>query len=249
MSDIECIRMGAVQVLRLARPGKKNALDSAMYRALCDAIEAGEGDDTVRVHVLFGSSGSFTAGNDIGDFLTTAQGTGDLSAEVLRFIQLLPVIAKPLIAGVDGLAIGIGTTLLFHCDLVLATARSTFATPFLDLGLVPEAASSLLAPLLMGHQRAFELLVLGEVFPAERAHQCGLVNAIVAGDKLEAQVLETAARLAAKPVEALRVSKRLLKGDATLVAQRTAEEAKAFRERLQSREARAAFEAFLQRRG
>lgn len=249
MSGIEITNEGAVQVLRFARPQKKNALDGAMYRALCDAIETGEADDAVAVHVLLGTAGVFTAGNDIGDFLKTALGTGNLGAEVLRFIHLLPTIEKPLIAGVDGIAVGIGTTLLFHCDLVFATQKSTFATPFLDLGLVPEAGSSLLAPRVMGHQRAYEMLVYGAAFSAERALAAGLINAIAADGEVEAMALDAAQRLAAKPRDALRISKRLLKGDSTAVLARTREEALLFRERLGSAEARAAFEAFFQRRG
>ncbi|MCH9764479.1 MAG: enoyl-CoA hydratase/isomerase family protein, partial [Alphaproteobacteria bacterium] len=155
-----------VQVVELVRPQKKNALTQAMYCAMSDALEEGDRDDAVSVHVLFGSEGVFTAGNDITDFLSHATGASDGAglSEVLRFIKLLPNVAKPMLVGVDGAAVGVGTTLLFHCDMVFATPRSAFATPFLDLGLVPEAGSSVLMPRCMGYARAFEMLVLGETF-------------------------------------------------------------------------------------
>jgi hypothetical protein len=164
-TDVEVSRVDGAQLLRLARPEKKNALTGAMYSALCDAIEKGDADSSIAAHVIIGSGGTFTAGNDLGDFLATSRGTGVLGTDVLRFVRLLPVIRKPVIAAVDGNAIGIGTTLLFHCDLVYATPGSTFATPFLDLGLIPEAASSLLMPMRMGYARAFEMLVLGAATP------------------------------------------------------------------------------------
>ncbi len=219
-----------------------------MYRALSDALESGKSDPTVRVRVLFGSGGHFTAGNDIGDFLATAQGQGGPPREVLRFIELLPRLGKPLIAGVDGHAVGIGTTLLMHCDLVYASPRASFATPFLDLGLVPEAASSLLMPAVMGYARAFEMLVLGETFSADRAREAGFVNGVVAADTLEDHVLAVARRLAAKPPGALGIAKRLMARDSAAVLARTREEAAEFARCLGSPEAREAFEAFLQKR-
>ena len=148
--QIERSLSDGVEVLRLVRPEKRNALTQEMYKALSDAFEAGEADGGVRVRVLFGSGGQFTAGNDIGDFLASARGEGGPPREVLRFIEVLPKLGKPVIAGVDGHAVGIGTTLLMHCDLVYATPAALFATPFLDLGLVPEAASSLLMPQCVG---------------------------------------------------------------------------------------------------
>lgn len=248
MTGIEITTHGAVQVLRFARPGKKNAINGEMYAALSDALERGEADAAIKAHVFLGSGGVFTAGNDLADFLATAQGTGGLGPDVLRFIRLLPSLTKPVLAGVDGAAIGIGTTMLFHCDLVYATPASKFATPFADLGLVPEAASSLLAPRLFGYQRAFELLVLGEPFSADRALSAGLVNAIVPAEDLERIVLETAHRLAAKPAQALQMSKRLMRGTTDDVLARTDDEAEAFRACLTSPEARKAFEAFFNRR-
>lgn len=247
-AEVGIWRDGRVQIMRLSRPDKKNALTGAMYAALSDAIEAGDRDAGVSAHVIIGSGGVFTAGNDIADFLAVGQGKGELAAEVLRFIRLLPVIEKPVIAAVDGLAVGIGTTLLFHCDLVYASPNARFSTPFLDLGLVPEAGSSLLMPRLMGYQRAFEMLVLGDVFDARRGVEAGFVNAIVEPADLEAAALKAAQRLAAKPPEALAIARRLLRGDASEISKRIDDEALAFKVRLSSPEAREAFQAFLEKR-
>jgi len=247
--DIEISRNSGIQSLRLNRAAKKNALTAEMYRALADALQSGDQAGDVAVHVLLGSDGVFCAGNDINDFLASARAGGEAPAEdILRFIRLLPVVDKPLLAGVDGPAVGIGTTLLFHCDLVYATPSAAFATPFLDLGLVPEAASSLLAPARMGYARAFELLVLGETFSAERAREAGLVNQIVPAPELERTVLAAAERLAQKPIEALRLARRLLRADPAAILARTDEEAALFRGRLTSPEALVAFRAFLDKR-
>ena len=247
-SEINVSRLGAIQVLRIERPEKKNALTGLMYRALCDAIDTGDADASIRAHVITGSGGMFSAGNDISDFLARAKGTGGLGEDVLRFIRLLPLIKKPLIAAVDGIAIGIGTTLLFHCDLVYATARATFATPFLDLGLVPEAGSSLLMPRVMGSQRAFEMLALGETFSAEQARDAGFVNAIVSTAELETTALDAANCLAAKPPEALAIARQKMRGDVAEISARIDEEAIAFERRLKSPEAREAFQAFFEKR-
>lgn len=237
-----------VQTLRINRPAKKNAITDAMYRALADGLTAGEADPSIRVHVILGSAGVFTAGNDIADFLSVSEGARtDLQG--LRFISLLPKVDLPIIAGVDGAAIGIGTTMLFHCDLVYATPASTFATPFADLGLVPEAASSLLMPLRMGYARAFEMLALGAIFTAERMREAGLVNAIVAPEELEATVLQTAGALARKPLEAIAMTRRLMRLGSDAIKERTEVEIAAFVERLTSPEARRAFESFLTKRG
>lgn len=237
-----------VQVLRLSRPEKRNALNLDMYRALTDALERSDTDENLRVNVIFGTEGNFTAGNDIADFLATARGEAGPPREVLRFIERLPLLTKPLLAGVDGPAIGIGTTLLLHCDLVYATPRATFSTPFLELGLVPEAASSLLLPRLMGYPRAFEMLVLGETFSAGRACAAGLVNTLVDPEALEIHVLAVAARLASKPPAALLAARRLIRGDAASVLEQLRSEAAEFARCLASPEARAAFEAFFDRK-
>ncbi|MBA5776343.1 crotonase/enoyl-CoA hydratase family protein [Stappia sp. F7233] len=240
-------RRGRVGLLTLDRPQKKNALTGEMYAGLAEALEAGNGDETLGCHVIAGQPGAFTAGNDIADFLQSAMG-GDMSgAPVIRFLRALVGCEKPIVAAVDGLAIGVGTTLLFHCDMVFATEASLFKTPFLDLGLVPEAGASLLGPQRMGHARAFELLCLGEGFSAERAREAGIVNHIVAAEDLLPRAIETAEAIAAKPAEAMRISRSLLMGDRTALRERMEEEIRLFAERLTSREAMAAFTAFMQK--
>jgi enoyl-CoA hydratase/carnithine racemase len=247
-ADVEISVRDGVQVLRLTRPAKKNALTSAMYGELCEAFDGGDNDRAIAAHVIIGSGGAFTAGNDLGDFLATAQGTGDLSANVRRFVYTLPMIRKPLIAAVDGVAIGVGTTMLFHCDLVYATPAATFATPFLNLGLIPEAGSSLLMPRRMGYARAFEMLALGEMFSAEQAMHAGFVNKIVASEHLEETALDAARRLARKPPEALAVTRNLMRGSPVEILQHIDKEVIAFRERLASPEAIEAFTAFFEKR-
>jgi enoyl-CoA hydratase/carnithine racemase len=238
-------RDGGVNVLRFDRPEKKNAITGDMYTALAEGLKAGDSDGDVRCHLICGSPGAFTAGNDIADFLQHA-GKGDFAKmPVLQFLDALARAQKPLVAAVDGLAIGVGTTLLFHCDMVFASPRTLIKSPFVDLGLVPEAGSSLLAPRLMGHQRAFELLCLGEGFSAEAAQAAGLVNHVVPEEQLEARALATAHAIASKPVEAMRLSRDLLRGDRTDLLQRMDEEAKLFAARLSSAEAMAAFTAFM----
>lgn len=248
MSNIEIARKGAVQVLRFARPAKKNALTGGMYDALSDALEGGDKDPNVAVHVFLGSGGVFTAGNDIGEFLASSRGDQAVLKAVLRFIRVLPRVEKPMLAGVDGLAVGIGTTLLFHCDMVFASPAAGFQTPFLDLGLVPEAGSSLLMPQRMGYARAFEMLVLGAPMDAEAMRLAGLVNAIVAPENLEAHVLGIATALAAKPPAALAHARRLLRADADKVVQRTDNEAAIFAQQLKSSEAQESFLAFTEKR-
>ncbi len=173
-----------VQVMRFTRADKKNAFTGPMYNAMSEALDAAETNDAIACHVFIGSGGVFSAGNDINDFLRRAQATasGDgkgIPAPSLDFIKRLPKVTKPMIAAVDGLAIGIGTTMLLHCDLVYATPAASLRTPFLDLGLIQEAGSTVTAPARMGYPRAFELICLGEPFSAERALQAGLINAIV----------------------------------------------------------------------
>lgn len=237
-----------VQTLRMTRASKKNALTSVMYAGLREALVDGDRRGDIAVHVLMGSGGSFSAGSDVAEFAERAKGRTDLSGPILEFIRYLPRIEKPFLAAVDGLAVGVGTTLLFHCDLVYATPASTFRTPFLDLGLVPEAGSSLIAPQRMGYARAFELLALGDTFTAERALAAGLVNALVPAGELEATVTKAALRLAAKPPQALAMCRRLMRGDLPAVSAQIEEEARVFAERLVSPEAREAFTAFLEKR-
>ncbi|MEM6666751.1 MAG: crotonase/enoyl-CoA hydratase family protein [Pseudomonadota bacterium] len=248
MTDtIEVKSEDGVQTLRINRPDKKNALTRDMYGALTAGLRHGESDGAVRAHVVVGLPGAFTAGNDISDFMAFASG-GALGVEILTFLHTLADLEKPLVAAVDGLAIGIGTTLLFHCDLVYASPGSIFRTPFLDLGLVPEAASSLLGPAIMGHQRAFELLCLGTTFTAEDARRAGFVTRIASPSEVEAQAMLAAKGLAAKPPEALRLARRLLCGDRSAIHQRIDDEAAQFAARLKSPEAMEAFSAFMEKR-
>lgn len=240
-------RRGAVQAIRMNRPDKKNALTRDMYTAMTEALRAGDADAAIRCHVFFGVPGVFSAGNDLGDFLEMASG-GEDGNEVFDFLLALAASEKPVLSGADGVAVGIGTTLHLHCDLTFATPETVFHTPFIDLGLVPEAASSLLAPALMGRQRAFAMLVLGEPLEAEHALAAGLIHAVVEAFDLEDAVLAAAERLAAKPPEALRIARDLIRGPREAVAARIEEEAGHFRERLKSDEARAAFEAFMNRK-
>ncbi|MCH9808647.1 MAG: crotonase/enoyl-CoA hydratase family protein [Alphaproteobacteria bacterium] len=242
--EVEVTSGEGINVIRLNRPEKKNALSLSMYCAICDALDAGERDGDIRAHVLLGSHGVFSSGNDIGDFLSASGGEAAGLDDVLRFLRLLPMVKKPIIAGVDGPAIGIGTTLLFHCDLVFASDASRFSTPFVDLGLVPEAGASLLAPQRLGYARAFELLVLGEVFSAERMRDAGLVNAVVSVDEVEGMALQAARRLAEKPATALALSRSLLRGDMVQLGERIEAEVRVFKERLTSEEAALAFRAF-----
>ncbi|MEO0637911.1 MAG: crotonase/enoyl-CoA hydratase family protein [Pseudomonadota bacterium] len=233
-----------VLTLRMNRADKKNALTSAMYDALSNGLDQAASDDALRCAVILGSGGVFCAGNDIADFIKAVSSPEGMKS-TLRFLDTLARFPKPLVAGVDGVAVGVGTTMLMHCDLVVATGRSMFQTPFVDLGLVPEAGSSWLAPRIMGHQNAFALLGLGEQFSAEDAHRVGLVNAVILDAEVEAT--NRAQSLAAKPPEALRISRDLVRGDRAELYARMDEEARLFGERLKSGEAQAAFMAFMSR--
>jgi enoyl-CoA hydratase/carnithine racemase len=248
MSDLAISIANRIQTIRFTRPDKKNALKSTMYTAMTEALIAGDASAGVAAHVFLGSGGMFTAGSDIAEFIERSRGGTSLGGPVLDFIRYLPQIKKPVIAAVDGLAVGVGTTMLLHCDLVYASPAASLRTPFLDLGLVPEAGSSLLAPLRMGYARAFELLVLGEAFSSERAREAGLINAILPADQLEVAAMKAAARLAAKAPEALSISRRLLRGDPAAIVARVDEESKIFGARLSSPEAREAFAAFMAKR-
>lgn len=235
-----------VRVIRFNRPDKRNAITRAMYLAMTQALHCANEMPAVHVVAFLGSPGCFSAGNDVSDFLAYAMG-GAMGTEVLDFLNALANFEKPLVAGVDGLAIGIGTTIHMHCDLTLASERSLFHTPFVDLALVPEAASSLIAPRLMGYQRAFALLAAGEPLAAEEARRDGLIWKVTTSEAVEAETLALAAKLAAKPVEALKIARDLLRGPRHDVLARIAEEAEHFEAQLRSAEARAAFEGFLKR--
>lgn len=237
-----------IRTIRLDRPEKKNALTADMYDAIAAGLRGANEDDATRVTLLLGVPGAFSAGNDIADFVTMAE-SGTLGEPIVAFLDCLAESAKPLIAGVDGLAIGVGTTLLLHCDYVVASDRSLFKTPFTDLALVPEAASTLLAPKVMGHARAFELLCMGEAFNAEGMEKAGVVNKVTSAEALEETALQAAAKIAAKPVGAMKLSRDLMRQSHVAdVKARIREEADCFATQLKSSEALAAFDAFLNRK-
>ena len=244
---VEVERHGAVQIIRMNRPDKKNAITRAMYGKMAAALSAGDADPLVRVHLILGVPGAFSSGNDIADFMTVAMG-GDGGTEVFDFLVALARSAKPMVSAADGIAVGIGTTIHLHCDLTFATSRTVFRTPFVDLGLVPEAGSSLIAPALVGRQQAFALLGLGQPFSAEKAKQAGLIYEIVGEDELEASAMAAAEEIAGKPPEALKIARDLMRGNRDELVARIEEEGRLFRERLTSDEARQAFTAFMSRK-
>jgi enoyl-CoA hydratase/carnithine racemase len=233
--------------LEINRPEKKNALTGPMYAALANALDAAEANSTVNVILIYGHSGAFTAGNDLTDFLNDPP--VGANPPVLSFIDRISTLTKPFIAAVSGVAVGIGSTMLMHCDLVYADESARFQLPFVNLGLSPEAASSLLLPLLAGHARAAEMLLLGEPFNAIVAKEIGLVNEVTSSDNLLPHALSRARTLAAKPADAVRITKQLLKRSrSALIAETIKEENAQFRERLNSPEAKEAFAAFLEKR-
>lgn len=237
-----------VQTIRIARAEKRNALNVAMYQAMATALQDSDRSPEVRARLILGQPGVFTAGNDIADFLEAGQRGPEGLSPVMQFLRALVFSEKPVIAAVDGMAVGVGATLLLHCDLAYASPEALFMAPFTDLGLVPEAASSLLAPERMGYARAFAFLVAGEPLGAEAAKQAGLINAVVPREGLEGHALAAAAMLAAKPQEALALSRRLVRGDPARIWARVEEEGRLFTQRLVSDEAKQAFQAFMQKR-
>ena len=237
----------SVMTLTINRTERKNSITSAMYAALADALASASDDAAVRVVVIQGHALIFSAGNDIGDFLSAPPSGSD--APVFRFLRGISQFAKPIVAAVCGPAVGIGTTMLLHCDLVYAGDNAAFSMPFVNLGLCPEAASSLLVPQLMGHQRAAELLMLGEPFMAETALELGLINRIVPPAEANALARAQAKKLAAKPLSALVETKRLMKlSNAPLIAERMAQEGASFGRMLTEPAAREAFTAFMEKR-
>jgi len=240
---------GPIRILRLNRPDKKNALTDAMYETLSEALENAAVSKTIRCVVITGGSTAFTAGADLQDFLRAAQHMEGLRPQAMRFLHRIAHAGKPLVAAVQGVAVGIGTTLLLHCDYVVAAIDARFSTPFVNLGLVPEAGSSLLMPRLMGTRRAFELLVMGHPFDADEAKALGLVNAVVPAGEVEPEAMKAARLIAALPAEAVAASRRLIRGSTAEIVRRIDEEAELFKRRLKSEEAKAAFEAFFSRKG
>ena len=249
MSDLVIVTDdGPVRTVRMNRPEKKNALTLAMYDAMAEAIENAAQNPALRCLLIAGAPAAFCAGNDIGDFIKMATGEGALGAPILRFLYALARCGLPLVAAVQGNAVGVGTTMLLHCDHVVAADNARFATPFVGLGLVPEAASSLIAPRLLGQARAFSLLVMGRPLTADEAKAAGLINTVVAADAVEAEAMKAAREIAALPPQGVLASRRLMRGNPEEIVVRIDAEAELFKTRLQSAEARAAFEAFLTRK-
>lgn len=247
MTDILIDTSAGVMTITLNRVDKKNSLTTAMYASMADALTQAGADAGVRAVVLQGHETIFSAGNDIGDFLNAPSATQD--SPVYRFLRAISTFPKPLVAAVCGPAVGIGTTMLFHCDLVYAGDNAAFSMPFVNLGVCPEAASSYLAPQLMGYGRAAEALLLGEPFLAESALEMGLVARIVPPTEAAALAQRQALKLASKSMSSLIETKRLMKkGQAALVAERMAEEGVSFGRMLREPAAREAFTAFMEKR-
>ncbi|MBU1358223.1 MAG: enoyl-CoA hydratase [Gammaproteobacteria bacterium] len=247
MSDILVHTEAGVMTLTFNRLDKKNSITSAMYGQLADAVASAEADASVRALLIQGDATIFSAGNDIGDFLNAPPSTQD--SPVFRFMRGMAGFPKPVVAAVCGPAVGIGTTLLFHCDLVYAGDNAAFSMPFVNLGLCPEFASSLLVPQMFGYHRAAEAVLLGEPFMAEAALEVGLVNRVVPPTECNAIAQAQARKLAAKPLTALIESKRLMKGaQQAAVLQRIDEEAQSFGRMLREPAAREAFTAFMEKR-
>jgi len=239
---------GPIRILRFNRPDKKNAITDAMYEMLSESLENAAVSKNIRCVVIAGSPTAFTAGADLQDFLRAAQHMEGLRPQTMRFLHRIAHAGKPLVAAVEGVAIGIGTTLLLHCDYVVAAIDARFSTPFVNLGLVPEAGSSLLMPRLMGARRAFELLVMGRPLSADDAKALGLVNDVVPAGEVEPEALKAARQIAALPAEAVAASRRLIRGSTAEIIRRIDEESEIFKRQLKSDEAKAAFEAFFSRK-
>jgi enoyl-CoA hydratase/carnithine racemase len=247
MSDILIHTETGVTTLTFNRLDKKNSITAAMYATLADAVEAAAADPAVRCLVFQGHETVFSAGNDIADFLNSPPATE--GAPVFRFLRGIAQFPKPLLAAVCGPAVGIGTTLLFHCDLVYAGDNAAFSMPFVNLGLCPEAASSLLVPQMMGYHRAAEALLLGEPFMAEAALEVGLVNRVLPPSEAAGYAQSVARKLVAKPLTSLVETKQLMKHAAMPVVMQTmAEEGRRFGRMLREPAAREAFGAFMERR-
>ncbi len=239
-------RLDGVLEIRLNRPEKKNALTRDMYDAMASAFRQIDADPTLRVGLLTGTGDTFTSGNDIADFQARASSNGESSAST--FLPTISNMQKPLIAAVNGAAIGVGTTMLMHCDLIVAARSARFVMPFTSLGLVPEAGSSLLFPRLLGTQRASALLLLGEALDAPTAHAWGFVTRLVEDGELAGVARDIAQRLAALPPQAVRQTKRLIRHGPAELAARMEMELLLFREHLTSPEAAEAFRAFMEKR-
>ncbi|TXH05074.1 MAG: enoyl-CoA hydratase [Nevskiaceae bacterium] len=247
MSQVLIEKDGGVMTLRFHRPDKKNALTAVMYQAAADALTQAAADPTVRVALITGTKDCFSSGNDLQDFLQNPPVAPD--APVAQFMRAVATFPKPLVAAVNGFAIGVGTTLLLHCDLVYAGQGARFQLPFVNIGICPELASSYLMPRSMGYARAAELVLLGEPFTAEKALAYGIVNEVLPDAECEARARNRAERLAAQPPEAMRTAKMLLRRwDQQTVLDAIAYEASYFMPMLGKPEAREAMTAFMEKR-
>jgi len=247
MSDILTHIDAGVMTITFNRLDKKNSITSTMYSAMADAVAQAAADASVRVVLFQGHESIFSAGNDIGDFLN--QPPSKQESPVFRFLRGIATFEKPLLAAVAGPAVGIGTTMLFHCDLVYAGDNAAFSMPFVNLGLCPEAGSSLLAPRMFGYHRAAEALLMGEPFFAEAAQEVGLVNRVVPPTEVNGYAQAQARKLAAKPLSSLIATKRLMKGgDQQAVLQKMDEEGQSFGRMLREPAAKEAFGAFMEKR-
>lgn len=245
--SIKTALMDGVASIEIARPEKKNALTMAMYQALADALRAAQADPAARVVLISGQPGIFTSGNDLEDFMQSPPRGPE--SPVFQFMQALRACDKPVVAAVTGAAIGIGTTMLLHCDFIYVSDEARLAMPFVGLGLVPEFGSSLIVPRLMGHARAAEKLLLSDPFTAAEAVECGIANAVLPAGEVLPHARRIAQRLVQLPPAALRASKRLMRdGMAAEVTEAMQREGAVFTERLRSPEAREAFQAFFEKR-
>ena len=238
---------GPLMSLTMNRPEKKNALTNAMYGALADGLQRAQDDPAIRCILIRSEGDSFTAGNDLSDFAAVSAGTASTERHVTRFLHGLAMADKPIVAAVQGLAVGVGTTMLLHCDVVCVTEQARLITPFVNLALVPEAASSLLLQARIGYARAFSMIALGETVDGKTAVEWGLARYLVSADGLRAKALAVAHTLAEKPIGALRASKRLMR-DGEQLKQVMDRESAVFAERLKSPEAAEAFRAFAEKR-
>ena len=242
-------RTSGLLAITLARPDKKNALTGEMYQALVEALELASAEPSIHVVLLDADGGDFCAGNDIADFVALARSGQALeNSNVFRFLRALAVLDKPLIAAVRGRAVGIGTTLLLHCDLVYVAEDARLSTPFVDLALVPEAASSVLLPARIGHVRAFALFALGESLDGHAAVHCGLANEALPANEVAPRARAAALTLAGKPALAVQATKKLMRDHAQMLSV-IESEGRVFAQRLKSAEAQATFQAFMTRRG
>jgi len=241
------LRDGVLSIV-LARPDKKNAITQAMYAAMAEATERARTDDAVRVLLFQADGDSFSAGNDIGDFIAIGSQTDKpFDMSVFRFLKALADLDKPAVAAVRGRAVGIGLTLLLHCDMVVVAEDALLSAPFINLALAPEAASSLLLPQVLGHQRAFEIFALGEPIDGKTALAWGLANRAVAADQVDAVAVELASKLATRAPNSIRKTKRLMR-DAERLWDLMQREGAAFGSQMKSPEAMEAFMAFTQKR-